>query len=101
MSAFTTSNIPSAITTLEQLSYWAVSFLQGNSGAAARTLTAGENPIPVASINIGTDANGAPIAIMTLVAPIDLTLLNTSSGKAWLSVGAVSTVAAGGTFVSN
>jgi hypothetical protein len=100
MAAFTTAQIPSAITSLEQLAVWASTHLALTQQASVKLTTSGE-PQPVASVTFGSDAYLQPKVSIVLYLPYDPTLLMTSTGKGWLAAQAVSSVALPSTWTSN
>jgi hypothetical protein len=100
MTAFTTANIPSAITTIEQLMVWGASHLSVSQNATVR-LTPTTDPQPVASVVYGSDSTNQPKVSVVLYMPYDPAALLTSTGKGWLSTQAVSTVALPSTWTSN
>ena len=101
MTALNLSSIPSGINSIERLCLWAGMALQSTTNGLQVNAVAGEAQVPAAGVTITKTADNVDRAVILLYVPVDISLLNSSTVKAFMAATDLSTAAPHANLLSN
>ena len=98
MTTLNRANIPAAINTVERLMVWCAQVLQNTSSPDRVVVESNEPAQPRCVVNQAVLANNEPTFCVSAFIPLELSALNSSSAKTWMSAKEISTAAAHSNF---
>lgn len=85
MTAFNSSQLPTAITTLEQVAYWAFSTLAFLNQGRVLRVTQSDDAQLQAGVQLAVLPDGIRYAVLTAYIPLNSSYADTGAGKIWLA----------------